>query len=247
MKLSKTVWRIVLVLMFCATSVYPVSAVEPDQVDAKLAKLAEKIGKTEVPATDYDKLQAENDELLKYLESVCVLPEIMASPLKKAMNAGLDVITSDDKKLRCYSWDTRTGGTMHFYYSLIAYDAGSSHIKSLVLNPENNQKNGDPGSAFESADSIKTNDGKTVYLVRDQSIGSTIIHGRTIQAYTISNGKLVKCPFFKTPKQLLDNISYAFNEDSDKTEIHLSDDKKTLRIPLIKPETDGYSGGITTG
>lgn len=221
-------------------------AVTGKEADAKLAKMIADITTAQQDSDDYEKLQSLNDEMLKYLKTVIVQPAVMSDPLKAAAKSGLTVLTSDDKKIRCYSWDTLTGGTMHFFYSLIAYDAGNNKLKTLVLNPTGNE--GDPGSTFEDLDTVKTSDGKTVYLVRDLFIGSGMSHGRTISAYVIANGKLTKYPFFQTKKRILNAISFAFGEYDERACFELSRDKKTLKVPLIKePPEDSPSSGIVTG
>jgi hypothetical protein len=217
------------------------------QVDAQLAKKLEQISKTQ-ESNDFEKLQAENKELLKYLKTVSVQPQIMNDPLKKAVDKGLTVLTSDDKKVRCYSWDTLTGGTMHFFNSLFVYDAGSKQLKCEAQNPSPSDDQEDPGSIFEDISTIKTKDGKTVYLVQDLFIGSGMDHGRTITAYTINDGELKKHTFFQAGKKQLDSISFGFGEYADGTEFELSSDKKVLKVPLIKPAApDAPGSGTATG
>lgn len=221
-------------------------ALDSRRVDAQLSKMLDKIQSIKTDSDDYEKLEAANDQLLKYLKIVSVQHAVMADPLKMADDKGLSVYTSDDKKLRCYSWDTLTGGTMHNFQCLIVFDAGNRQLKCKVLNPSGSE--GDPGSAFEGVDTIKTKDGKTVYLVRDLFIGSGLIHGRTISAYVIANGKLSTYPFFQAGQKLLKKISFEFAEYTDGTEFELSDDKKTLKVPLIKPAPADYPGsGSATG
>ncbi|MBX9693227.1 MAG: hypothetical protein K2Z81_12635, partial [Cyanobacteria bacterium] len=195
-----------------------------------------------------DKLFAANLELYKYLKSVVVQPQVMKDPLNKAVDKGLAVLTSNDNKLRCYSWDSLTGGTMHYFCSAIVYDAGNGKLKCEVLNPATAGGMEDPGSNFEAVDAIKTKDGKTVYVVRDLFIGGGIDHGRSIQAYVIKNGKLTKYPFFQAGKKLLDSISFGFGEYGDGTEFELSKDLKTLKVPVIKGPADSEPGsGTATG
>lgn len=221
-------------------------AIDSKQVDTQLAKMLDQISK--IPqGGEFEKLQAENTKLLKYLKTVSVQQPIMNDSLKQAGDQGLTVITSDDKKLRCYSWDTLTGGTMHVFSSLLVYDAGNKQFKCQVMYPSGDSE-GDPGVTFEGLDTIKTNDGKTVYLVQDLFIGSGMDHGRTITAYTISNGQLKKHPFFQAGKKLLDSISFAFGEYTDTTAFEISKDKKMLKVPEIKAaKPDEAGSGTATG
>ena len=236
---------IALVVVFVFTKISAM-AIDTNQVDKQLTSMLQKISTYgQNQADDYEKLEATNDEMLKLLKKSLLDSRMMKAPLKESIVNGLSAFVSDDKKLRCYCWDTMTGGTMHFFYSLIAYDIGSNKIKCNVLNPSNKNSEGeDPGSCFEGVDTIKTTDGKTVYLVRDLSIGSGMIHGRSITAYMIANGNLIEYPFFQASKKLLNSISFGFGEYSDEAEIKLSPDKKTLKIPIIK-KTEDETGSAT--
>lgn len=234
-------------LTFIALSIAaPVFALDINQVDKHITSMLQKISAlSQNQADDYDKLQDANVQLLNYIKKNSTNAQMMKAPLKEACVNGLTAFVSDDKKVRCYSWDTLTGGTMHFFYSLISYDAGNNSFKLKVLNPNDKETEEDPGSCFEGLDTIKTKDGKTVYLVRDLFIGSGMIHGRTITAYMVASGKLVEYPFFKTSKKTLKSINFGFGEYTDATEFVLSPDKKTLKVPLIKPTPD--ETGAATG
>lgn len=217
-------------------------------VDKEIAARLEKISRLQNSGDDFEKLEGANRDLLKYLKATAVQPQVMNSPLKKASESGLSVFTSDDKKVRAYSWDTLTGGTMHFFYSFIAYDAGNNRFQCLVLNPGGADREGDPGSNFEALDTFKTREGKTVYVTRDLFVGSGLIHGRTIKAYTITGGKLKEHQFFQAGKRLMTEISFEFAEYEDGTEFEFSKDRKMLKVPLIKPaEKDSPGSGKATG
>ncbi len=239
-------WVFVVTASFFVALTSPVLALDANKADKQITSMLQKISAlSQNQADDFEKLQAANDQLLNYLKKNSTNLSMMKAPLKEACNNGLSAFVSDDKKFRCYSWDTLTGGTMHFFYSLIVYEAGNNTFKAKVLNPSDKEAEEDPGSCFEGLDTIKTKDGKTVYLVRDLFIGSGMIHGRTITAYVVASGKLVEYPFFQTTKKLLKSINFGFGEYTDATEFVLSKDKKSLKVPLIKPTPD--ETGAATG
>ncbi len=240
------IFGITAILASVFTPAVPVFALDTKQVDTMLASKLDKIS-TLANDADSDKLISANEELMKYLKGVAVNKQINSDPLKTASDKGLTVFTSDDKKVRCYSWDSLTGGTMHFFKSLITFDTGKPQLHYLPT-PTNEEGDGDPGATFEGLDTIKTAGGRTVYLIRDLFIGSGLDHGRTIQAFVISNGKLSEHPFFQAKKKMLSTISFAFGEYGDTTEFVLSPDKKTLKVPLIKPAPKNAPGsGSATG
>ena len=216
--------------------------------DAKIAGYLDSISKAQGGDDSTDALTKSNETLLDYMQKECANPTLISNKLRQASEKGLGVATSSDKKMRIYSWDTCTGGTMHFFDALAQYLVdGSPQSKSLLLHPEDrsNAKHDDPDSGwfYSSIDPIHTVDGKTVYLAMGDGTFSSIDHGVIVEAYSIENDKLVKTPFFKTEKSLLSEISCYFHNDSSGKDsgIELTDRGTTLKIPLLKGE------GVPTG
>lgn len=219
------------------------------QVDAQSTKLLKTISKeAQADSVDYDKLNAANRALRVYLQKALLSRDAMSNPLKKASDAGLEVFTSSDNKVKFCSWDTLTGGTMHIFTSLVAYDAGNGQIKCKIMNETTTlEDGGSPGSMFEALHTVKTKDGRAVYVVQDLAILSGMVHERGIKAYVIANGKLTGFPLFQTPKKALDSISFGFGEYSDRAQFELSADKQTLKVPIVLEDKSGVSGGKLTG
>jgi len=230
---------LMLLLIALSSSGSPTSAYEPAKVDLQLAALVGKISSTD--AGQYEKVGEYCQKLMKYLESVCTDTKVMNSSLSGAQKAGLQVVTSDDRKLRFFSWYTNNGGTMGIFDALVVYDSGNGKLKYEVLHPRKDSEPGDSGSKYERMDTIKTRDKRTVYLVQDASSYSSILGTRRIEAYIISNGKLTGFPFFQTPKETLDRIEHPWVGWEPGDLIQLSQDKQTLRIPLIKTDKDDNS------
>jgi len=231
------------ICLLCSVFATSAAAAAPSAADLELSKCLDKI--TKLKQSDQgdndDKVVAANAALMKYLKSICTKPELINDPLKKADAAGLSIKTSDDKKVRYYSWDTETGGTMHFFDALVVWDAGNNNWKFKDLNPATK----DMGASYVDLKTVKTNDGQTVYIAKTLSIGSGMAHGYEIEAMVIKNGNLLKYPFFQTPKKLLTSIDYSFGQWDDKADIQYSDNNKTIKIPVIKNDADG--NGTPTG
>lgn len=215
------------------------SADESREVDVHLAKLVARISSTD--PGQYEKVNTYCDDLLKYLRSICTEAKVMNSPLSAAQKAGLQVVTSEDRKLRFYSWYTNNGGTMGIFDSLVVYDPGKGKLRCEVLHPSEDSEPGDAGSKYLSIDTIKINDGRPVYLVQDASSYSSAFGARRIESYVITNGKLAKFPLFQTPKKTLDTIEHPWVGYKPGEVIELSPDKQTLRIPLIKTDAGDIS------
>jgi hypothetical protein len=218
-------------------------AAAPSAVDLQLSKYQDKIHDLQQSdnGDNGDKIVAANAALMKYLKSVCTKPELINDPLKKANDSGFTIKTSDDKKLRYYSWDTETGGTMHFFDALVAWDAGNGKWKFRDLNPDTK----DMGCNYDDLKTVRTNDGQTVYIVQSLSIGSGMAHGYGIEALTIKNGNLIKYGFFQTPKKLLDSIDFSFGQWDERAQIQFTDNNKTIKIPVIKEDAQG--NGVPNG
>src|SRR5277367_992638 len=211
------------------------------EADSKITELLTAIKKQE-SNFEQSKFEQTNKNMVDYMDKVCQDPELLTAKLRKASDAGLGITASPDKKLRIYSWDTCGGGTMHFFHSVAQYEVpGSKQTKVLTLHPIENPhpEHDDPDSGwyFSSVVPIRTVDGKSVYLAMGDGIFSTIDHGVTIEAYAIEAGKLVKTPFFKTQKSLLDSISCYFHGQDSPTGIDLADNNTTLKIPLLNADS----------
>ncbi len=234
------------VLLFALSSFAIASATDTaSESDAKIAELLKAI--TEQQSNfDQNNFDKTNKAMVDYMDKACENPELLTAKLRKASDAGLGIVDSSDKKLRVYSWDTCAGGTMHFFRSIAQYEVpGEKQTKVVTLHPVENPKaeHDDPDSGwyFSSIDPIRTVDGKTVYLIMGDGIFSTIDHGVIVEAYSIEDNKLVKTPFFKTTKSLLDSISCYFHAQESSTSIGLADKNSTLKIPLLN------SAGVPTG
>jgi hypothetical protein len=86
----------------------------------------------------YDSLLIANEQfqkkLLKYTSQI---PATIGFDFKKLKGKGLTISTSDNGILRIYSWDTWTGGTMHFQQNVFQYKAGDKIYAKVISEPLN--------------------------------------------------------------------------------------------------------------
>lgn len=144
----------------------------------------------------------------------------------------LDVITSLDKKLRVYSWDTHSGGTMRFYNQIFQYDTNGNTKVDIHLASEDSQ------AFFSKIYSVQTANNETIYLVISNSILSNKYAMQHIHAYKISKDTLQSVPAFKTKTNTLDKISveYDFFSVVDRPERPvelITLEHNTLKIALV--------------
>ncbi len=132
-------------------------------------------------------------------------PETLEYDFKKLSNT-LKIITSDDKKLRFYSWDTQSGGSMHFYKNIIQYQTENG-VQTQV--PET--KADDPQSYCSAIYTVKIQQ-QPHYLVVTNGVYSSSDLRQSVLAYTISGrGKLEDVSIFKTKSKMNHKINVDFD------------------------------------
>jgi hypothetical protein len=115
----KTIFSFLLILWATVSS----SQKNPKSVEADLKKQFQKIyywdehGQMNDTIDTYDSMQTANNYILdQILKQGHNNPHFFNYPFN-SLREYLDVISSNDKSLRIYSWDTYTGGTMHIVYT----------------------------------------------------------------------------------------------------------------------------------
>jgi hypothetical protein len=145
----------------------------------------------------------------------------------------VDISSSPDGLLRIYSWDTETGGTMHFFENVLQYKTGKTTISTL-------QKPMADENIFPDYYKIylfKAND-RTYYLSVYIVVGSTKILGDGLQIFAVENGKLNEdVKLIKTPSGMHSKLNYDYDDSFEnwKAEPEISFDEvtKTIKLPLI--------------
>ena len=152
--------------------------------------------------------------------------------------AGVYVCSSEDKKFRIYSWDTYTGGTMHFFNYLYQYSDGANVYTYRVSIEE-----GHPARFFSKIFTF-VNGGYTYYFGIGNAILSTSEVTQSIHTFQIDGDELFDdVRIIKTGSGLKNSISVPFNFFSvvDRPErpvelIKFDNKKKTIYIPLVKED-----------
>src|SRR4030095_1629739 len=97
-----------------------------------------------------------------------------------------EIVTSEDSLFRIYSWDTWTGGTMHFYNIIYQFShKGKVYTEPLVLDE------GDGGAFYSEIFTLKTS-AKTYYLAVSNAAFSSKDAVQSIEVFSIENGELKK-------------------------------------------------------
>ncbi|MEN0055995.1 MAG: hypothetical protein AAGC65_20125 [Mucilaginibacter sp.] len=169
-------------------------------------------------------------KLKKYAEKYPFSIRLDFASLKAAR---LDISTSTDNLFRIYSWDTWTGGTMHYFENVFQYKYEAKTFAQL----DTPKTEGDNCPNYYKMFTFKVND-QTYYLPVYKSIGSSRDVGEGICVYTLKAGKLNEVKIIKTPSGLHNKLSYNYDFGSVvdwKVRPFISFDNKaqTIQIPLV--------------
>jgi hypothetical protein len=196
-----------------------------------------------------DSLVAVDNELTEYLFlNLPKIPNSLSSNFEEI--PGVWVTSSPDHKMRAWSWDTQEGGTRPVMECLIEYQTSRGIQVVIGYDTAGEASYGGNNSLIDTIYTIRSRGGKTYYLPRRLSQGSSILFAQEIDAYTIEDIALnMAVPLFQTAKKLLRSIEIGYYDmySGDKHHfIELLADGKTLSIPVVR-ETKKYpDGGVTS-
>lgn len=168
----------------------------------------------------------------------------------------LYLTTSEDGKLRIYSWDTEVGGTMHFFDNVYQFQGKDGKVYSK----SNNWEEADAGSPTDNRDAgafvsnifnVDTKNGK-VYLAHFTSVLSSALGYDSINLFGIEGNSLNdKIKLIKTKSSLTNSLGFEYNFGSvmDKKEpinlIFYDKETKTIKIPVVIKDKKFKDGRVT--
>jgi hypothetical protein len=237
--------KILLLLFLCLMSNWSYTQT-PKSVEAGLLRKFRKIkywsdkradDKTYNPAFE-DSLAKANTDFGKLLQHYSVkFPAIINQKFTSLTAEHLKINSSDDNLFRIYSWDTETGGTMHFFDNVFQYKS-DNHTKSLSV--LDTRREGDTGVSYDSVYTFKSSN-KTYYLCVFMFVESTKYYGKGITVFSIENGELRRIKLLKTDIGLDNGLSLEYAMSSTvnwKTmpEINFNKELKIINIPYVDPK-----------
>jgi hypothetical protein len=155
---------------------------------------------------DYEKLEPANEAFKKELLRSARIDATLSYPFTK-LKEKMYVVTSRDGKLRIYSWDRQTGGTMHDFDSVYQYRGKSGKVYSWSSSGEE-----DSGGVFyHDIFQVDSRQG-AIYLPVSTFIGSSSLAGQTISAVKIEDEKLdTNAKVIRTASGLSNSISFGYD------------------------------------
>ncbi|MFN8309708.1 MAG: hypothetical protein U0T73_07085, partial [Chitinophagales bacterium] len=179
---------------------------DPSTEEKKLLVLGEKTRNFYPPDFDSVSYFSEQFDSVFYA-LVQQNPATLQYPFSALTDSGVCwVTTAADGNFRIYSWDTWTGGTMHFFHSIWQWKSnGSVHAKLPQL------EEGDPASYCTAIDTVHIQN-QTYYLAITNRIGSTKIGAQAIGAFAMEGDQLNDTvPMFRNKTETLNALEIAFD------------------------------------
>lgn len=191
----------------------------------------------------YDSLAAANNKFEKLLvQYTSSHSQTISHPFQSLEKIGLITATSEDGKFRIYSWDTWTGGSMHFFKNVFQYETPDKKVYSKAVE---SQGEGDPGCYYYQINDI-VSENKKYYLTQNKAILSSGMSYHAIKVFSIDNGKLNdKAQLIKTQSGIKNQLGYEVDLTASANrqyegrdyEIEYDSKNKIISIPLIQADS----------
>ena len=185
-----------------------------------------------------DSLIQANDKfeklLLKYTSTN---NETLTYPFKTLRDSGISILTSKDGKLRIYSWNTFTGGTMQFYRNVFQFKGSKSIHSKTILNYSQDE---DPDCFYHSLSELRVGQ-NSYYITLSLAVGSSAIYYHTAKIFSIKGENLDdKAKLIKTKSGMKNEVGYEIDlhytdisEDLMKMYPEYDTHKQIIILPLV--------------
>lgn len=237
----------------------------PAVVESRILAALKTISETGTYSGDYsDDDGARNSAANKRLSDLLIKqgtrPEILRYTFPKLKDK-MSIATSKDGKLRIYSWDTETGGTMHDYSSIVEYQGASGKVYTWadITQSDDEPEDGSAesygigsGGYYMRIFQVDAKDGP-IYLANALSVGCGQCHGQSLEAARIDGETLEReAKVIKTSSGLTNTIDFAYAPASLPARLTTNDlvkfDPKanTFSIPVVIEDDENPLGKVTT-
>jgi len=190
----------------------------------------------------WDSLSKENSVLTQKLYDVLKTNRnSVYYDFSELRSSGMYITSSSDKNLRIFSWDTKTGGTMVMFNSILQYNF-ENKISAKILNNVLENNGDGAGYYFTIVYKVKPN----VYLAVDNAIYSTMNVYMGIRGLSIENGTLNDTfGIFKTKQGLVNETGTGYDFFSvvnipfeQRPQILYDEIKQVVSVPMTDFEND---------
>lgn len=195
-----------------------------------------------------DSLIAVNHRLLKYLTKACKSNSglIKADMKRASVDDQMNILTSEDGKVRIFNWDTQIGSSAVYYNAIMQYYVNDSTTDVAILNDvsESFSKSGEknPGEWYTKVSVVSRKNNYPCYLLVGKAVYTPKNMEYFIDAYAIYYGKLHSTTAFADKTKLLSSMSVAYHATDDNPEIRVAGDKQHIFVPVVNKMTDVATG-----
>jgi hypothetical protein len=193
---------------------------------------------------DEDKNSEANDRLRQTLIRNGTRLDILQYAFPKLKEA-MYIATSPDRKLRVYSWDLETGGTMHEYDAVIQYQTKSGSVLTSSFNKDQEISAG----AFTTQVFQLSTKAGPIYLANSTFIAQGNLHGQSIEVFRVNREKLERPELIRTSSGLQNSIDFSYDpfslEERSERFVLFDAARRSFRFPIVV-ETREYENGRVT-
>jgi hypothetical protein len=184
-------------------------------------------------------LETENNKFEnKILKNLSGNPQSIIYPFDSLKNNNINIVSSKDKLLRIYSWNTWKGGTMYDFVNLFQYKSNGKVFTKIIKDTVTDGE-GEYTPFYSQIFTLK-NKKDTYYLCVYNGIYSSKDASQSIKILKIDNNKLEDVKLIKTENGLTNSIDLYFDFFSvvDRPErplklIKYDHEKKEIYIPIL--------------
>ena len=236
--------KLFLAYIILSISVVADSTQTPASIETKLLSRYRNIEKWSSYGenSDQERLDKENELFKNEVLNFARLPKTLSYPfprLKKAIN----IATSKDGRLRIYSWDMQTGGTMHDFDMVYQYRGDSGKVYSVA---------GTARGFYHDIFQVNSHT-RPIYLTVSTFIASGTYLSDSLTVAIIRGDKLVlDSKLIRTDKGLQNAIdfSYDFGSVMDRKErpvklFTFEPAKSTFSFPVVIEDEETPQGRVT--
>lgn len=196
----------------------------------------------QIRLTDRYEMEAVNQEVASKIAAFIEQnPQSFAYDFKKLTSKNMVFVNySPDRKLKFYTFDISSGGTMREFESYVQFKQGNKVVTQAV----------NDGGFIRFIQQTELNKVPT-YFISSTYIGSSCVGAYDIQAAQIRNAKYQAADVFKTRTQTMNHIDVDYDcnyypkhiqpFDMNRHYIRVANDLKNIDILVIKP-----SGELTS-
>lgn len=187
-----------------------------------------------------------NISLMSYMKEICKQhPSVIGEEFRTVGDIdgqmyGMNIVSSEDKAMRIYCWDTWTSTEKHRFNTLVQYRVGNDvEIAKWSDVAEHRGKIGMALNCFSEITIVQDNNNKPIYLVMSFSIDQGNEGGHEVQAYRIDS-TLVPVSVFSYYGELKHSLRVTNDRtvngkmSEDDTNIKISADGRFIYVPLIR-------------